>query len=170
MFTIDYLLAAIVLLSALMGLFRGFVREALSLVGWVLAVWCAGRFGGFVAGLIPSIADDSSIEIWVARIIIFVTVLILNGLLGRLIAFLVHQSGLSSTDRLVGMIFGMARGGVLVSLVVLLLAAAGFDANPWWQESKLIPYAAPLAEQIADIAGEGIDLLKERVDSAGVLK
>jgi membrane protein required for colicin V production len=164
MVIVDYLLLAVFLLSALMGLFRGLIKEALSLVGWVLAVWCAWRFGASVAGWIPSVADDSVIEIWVARIIVLIAVLILSGLLSRLIAYVIHQSGLSGTDRMVGMVFGMARGVVLVSLVVLLLDAAGFDADPWWQESKLVPYAAPLAERLGDIAGNGVELIQEQVN------
>jgi len=164
MVTVDYLLAAVFLLSALMGLFRGLVKEALSLVGWVVAVWCAWRFGAAVAERIPSVADDSIIETWVARLIVLIVVLILSGLLSRLIAHLVHRSGLSGTDRLIGMVFGMARGFVLVSLVVLMMDATGFDANPWWQDSKLIPYAAPLAEQFAEIAGGSVDLIQDKVD------
>jgi len=168
MVIVDYLLAAVFLLSALMGLFRGFVKEALSLVGWILAVWCAWRFGAAVAERIPSVADDSIIETWVARMIVLIVVLILSGLLGRLIAHLTHQSGLSGTDRIVGMVFGMARGVVLVGLVILLLDAAGFDADPWWQESKLIPYAAPLAERLGELAGDGVELLQEQVDSVPI--
>lgn len=165
---IDYLLIAVFALSALMGLFRGFIKEALSLVGWIVAVWCAWRYGAAVAEWIPSIADDSAIETWVARLIVLVVVLILSGVLSRLIALLVHQSGLSGTDRIIGMVFGMARGGVLVVVVVSLLDAAGFDADPWWQESKLIPYAAPLAEQFGDIAGEGIELIEEQVNGVSL--
>jgi len=163
---VDYLLIAVFFLSALMGLFRGLVKEALSLVGWVVAIWCAWLFGGAVAEWIPSVADGSIIETWVARILIVVVVLILSGLLNRFIAMVIDQSGLSGTDRMVGMVFGMARGVVLVGLVVLMLDAVGFDADPWWQESKLIPYAAPLAERLGDMAGDGIDLIGEQVGGA----
>jgi membrane protein required for colicin V production len=164
MVTVDYLLAAVFLLSALMGFFRGLVKEALSLVGWIVAVWCAWRFGAPVAERIPSLADDSVIEIWVARFIVLIVVLFLSGLLSRFIAHLVHQSGLSGTDRLIGIIFGLARGAVLVGLVVLILDATGFDANPWWQDSKLIPYAAPLAEQFGELAGDSVGLIQDKVD------
>lgn len=169
MVVIDYLLMAVFALSALMGLFRGFVKEALSLVGWIVAVWCAWRFGAAVAEWIPSVADDSIIETWIARVIVLIAVLILSGLLSRLIALLIHQTGLSGTDRMVGMVFGMARGVVLVGVVVLLLGAIGFDADPWWQESKLIPYVSPLAEQFGDIAGEGIELIEEQVNGVPLL-
>jgi len=164
---VDYLLIAVFFLSALMGLFRGLVKEALSLVGWGVAIWCAWLFGGAVAEWIPSVADGSIIETWVARILIVVVVLILSGLLNRFISMVIDQSGLSGTDRMVGMVFGMARGVVLVGLVVLMLDAVGFDADSWWQESKLIPYAAPLAERLGDMAGDGIDLIEEQVGGAG---
>jgi len=164
MVIVDYLLLAVFLLSALLGLFRGLIREALSLIGWILAVWCAWRFGATVAEMIPSVADDSVIETWVARAIVLIAVLILSGLLSRLISYVIQQSGLSGTDRMVGMVFGMMRGIVLVSLVVLLLDVGGLDADPWWQESMLIPHAAPLAERLGDIAGDGVELIREQVD------
>jgi membrane protein required for colicin V production len=161
---VDYLLIAVFLLSALLGLFRGLIKEAISLLGWILAVWCAVRFGATVAEMIPSLADGSFIEIWIARIIVLFAVLILSSLLGRLISIAIHQSGLSGTDRVVGMVFGMARGAVVVSLVVLMLDAAGFDGDPWWQESKLIPYAAPLAERLGAIAEDSVELIKDQVE------
>jgi len=168
MVIIDYLLVAIFLLSAAMGLFRGLIKEAFSLAGWGLAIWCAWRFGAAVAERIPSVADDSVIETWVARIIVLIVVLILSGLLSKLISMLIHQSGLSGTDRIVGMVFGMARGVLLIGLVILMLEAVGFDADPWWQESKLIPYAAPLADRLGDLAGEGMDLIGGQVDGLPV--
>ncbi|HJP39227.1 MAG: CvpA family protein [Gammaproteobacteria bacterium] len=160
----DYLLIAVFLLSALLGLLRGLVKEALSLLSWILAIWSAVRFGATVAEMIPSLADGSYIEVWVARIIVLLAVLILSGLLTRLIAIVIHQSGLSGTDRVVGMVFGMARGIVVVSLVVLMLDAAGFDQDSWWQESKLIPYAASLAERLGAVAEDGIGLIQDRVE------
>jgi membrane protein required for colicin V production len=168
MVIIDYLLVAIFFLSAVMGLFRGLIKEAFSLVGWGLAIWCAWRFGAAVAERIPSIADDSAIEIWVARIIVLIVVLILSGLFSKLISMLIHQSGLSGTDRIVGMVFGMARGVLLIGLVILMLEAVGFNADPWWQESKLIPYATPLADRLGDLAGEGMDLIGGQVDGLPV--
>lgn len=164
MIAVDYFLFAILLVSALLGVFRGGIKEGLSLVGWLVAVWSAWRFGGAVADMIPSFADDSVVEIWVARVIVLIGMLIVVGLLARLIAYLAHQSGLSGIDRMIGMIFGLGRGVVLIALAVLFLDAVGFDADPWWQESKLIPYATPLAEWLAELAGDGIDLLQDQVD------
>ena len=161
MVTVDYMLVAVALLSALMGLFRGLIKEALSLAGWILAVWCAWRFGAVVAERIPSVADDSIIETWVARVIVLIVVLIVSGLVSRLISILIHQTGLSGTDRMVGTVFGMARGVVLVGLVVLLLDAGGFDEDPWWQESKLIPYAAPVVDTIRFVVEDGQEFLSQ---------
>ena len=164
MITVDYLLAAVFLLSALMGLFRGLIKEALSLVGWGLAIWSAWFFGAAVAERIPSVADDSIIELWIARLLVLIAVLILSGLISRLISHLIHQSGLSGTDRVVGMVFGMARGFVLVALTVLMLDSIGFDQDPWWSESKIIPLVEPLAGRLGELAGEGVDLIQEQME------
>jgi uncharacterized membrane protein required for colicin V production len=57
------------------------------------------------------------------------------------------------------MLFGLGRGAILATLVVIALEFAGFDADPWWQQSKLIPYAAPIAERLRDAAAQGMDML-----------
>lgn len=66
MVTIDYLLIAVFVLSAALGAYRGFVKEALSLVGWILAVWVAWRFGARVADMGPDFSDDPMARVWVA--------------------------------------------------------------------------------------------------------
>ncbi len=78
-----------------------------------------------------------------------------------LIGTLVHKSGLSGTDRMIGMVFGLARGGVLAGLAVVILAAMGFDQEAWWDESKLIPYAAPVAELLSDLAERGMEYMEQ---------
>jgi uncharacterized membrane protein required for colicin V production len=60
-----------------------------------------------------------------------------------------------------GGLFGLGRGAILAGLVVIALQFTGFDADPWWQESKLIPYAAPVADALRDAAAEGIEMLQE---------
>ena len=165
MVTVDYLLAAVFLLSALMGLFRGLIKEALSLAGWIFAIWCAWFFGAAVAQRVPSIADDSVIELWISRLLVLIAVLIVSGLLSRMISHVIHSTGLSGTDRLVGMVFGMARGVVLVAVVVLMLDGIGFDADPWWNESAIIPLVEPLADQLADLAGDGVDMIQEQIEN-----
>jgi membrane protein required for colicin V production len=158
-FLIDYLLIGIVALSALMGAFRGFVKEALALVGWVVAVWGAWQFGDEVAGWLPDFVDDPVLKIWAARLLMLIAALFVVGVISKLLSILLDQTGLSGTNRLLGVVFGIARGAVLAAVVVSVLNVAGFDDAPWWNESKLIPYAAPIADRLSEYAVKGIDML-----------
>lgn len=164
MIAVDYVLLSIFAVSAIIGVFRGFVKEAISLIGWIAAVWGAWRFGAHVSAWLPDFVDDVTIKIWAARLLVLIVVLIISGLISRLVSFLIDKTGLSGTDRMVGMVFGLARGMVLAGLAVSLLEVAGFDEASWWSESKLIPYAAPLAQRLSDIAEEGLEMLDNPID------
>ena len=157
MVIVDYILLAIVALSALIGLFRGFVKEALSLVVWGGAIWCAWKFGEPVAIALPDFLSDPILKLWASRILVLIAVLIIGGMLTWLISFLLDRTGLTGTDRAVGMIFGLIRGAVLAALVIIIMEAADFDQAAWWQESRLIPVAAPITNLLRELADEGIE-------------
>jgi membrane protein required for colicin V production len=148
MIWVDYVIVAIIAVSALISLVRGFVREALSLTALVLAVWVGLTYSGALALLLEPHVETPSLRMGVSFAALFVVTLILGGLLGSLMVKLVESSGLTGTDRLLGMIFGMGRGVVLVGLLVLLSGLTAFPADPWWQQSRLIPHFQNVAVQI----------------------
>lgn len=158
---VDYLLLGIVALSGVVGLFRGFVKEALSLGVWVIGIWCAWQFADLAAARMTGWVEDPVLRLWAARVVLLVGCLILGGLLAALLAFLLDQTGLTGTDRLLGGLFGLGRGAVLAAIVVMALQFTGFDQDPWWAQSKLIPYTAPVADLLRDVASEGMELLDE---------
>lgn len=159
MTVIDYLLLAIVLVSAVISIFRGFVKEALSLLSWIVAIWAASRFGPGFGELIAGSLDSLTLRAWAGRAALLVAVLFAGGVLSWAISLLMDSSGLSGTDRAVGMVFGLARGIILAAVIVLLLGFAGFTESSWWTESKLIPYVAPVAEFVKGAAKDGIEYL-----------
>ena len=112
---VDFVIPVIITISAGISLARGFVREALSLVGWVAAFWVALRFSNSLAELFLSSITIPSLRIVIAFTILFVLTLILSALINHLASHLVDKTGLTGTDRLIGMIFGIARGGVLIA-------------------------------------------------------
>ena len=157
----DYLLLAVLAISTVISLFRGFLREALSLLGWVLAIWAAWRFGMQLADqLVPWVKADMP-RLWLARGAIIVLVLLLSGLVSALLRVMLHSTGLSGTDRAAGMIFGFGRGVLLAGVLIVMLEAAGFQASDWWVESQLVPYAAPVTDMIRHAAEDGLVLLDE---------
>lgn len=126
--------------SAVFSLMRGFVREALSLIGWIAAFWIALRFANSLAELFLVSISVPSLRIVVAFTILFVLTLILSALINHLAGDLVQKTGLTNTDRMIGVVFGVARGGVVVSMLVLLAGLTTIPQDPWWGESVLIGY------------------------------
>jgi membrane protein required for colicin V production len=150
----DYILLAVLVVSALVGVLRGLIREALSLVIWVVALWCAARFGGHAARLFSTALDDPLWQLWAGRLALFVGVLFAGSILAWLVSYFVRRSVITGTDRVLGMLFGVARGVVLAGILVLALELGGFAAEPWWRESKLLPYAAAVGAKLRDAVRE----------------
>jgi len=150
----DYIIIGVLGLSVLIGLWRGLISEVLALLVWVAAFWVAWTFGPAVAGYFEHSITLPSARIIVGYGLCFVAVLVAGALLRFVIGKLVEGTGLSGTDRLLGMLFGFARGILLVTLMVFLLGFTAFTRDPWWQESKLLPQfrnvAAWLGERVPD--------------------
>ncbi|MCZ6517577.1 MAG: CvpA family protein [Gammaproteobacteria bacterium] len=159
MVAVDYILLAVLVISTAVSVLRGFVKEAISLVSWAVAIWCAWRFGGAVAGALEGSIDSMTSRLWVARSLLLVGVLVAGGLVEWLVLFLLQKSGLTGTDRAIGTVFGFARGVILAGLLVAVLQSGGFEAEPWWQDSKLIRFAEPVADMLRDAAEEGFEYL-----------
>lgn len=152
MSTFDYLLLGVLLLSAVLGIVRGLIREALSLLIWAAALWCAARFGPQAAHLFGRVLDNPLWQLWAGRFALFVAVVFVGSLVAWLVGYFVRRSVITGTDRILGMLFGLARGVVLAGLLVLALELGGFGTEPWWRESKLLPYAAAVGSELRDVA------------------
>lgn len=145
MIWVDIVIPGIIAISALFSLLRGFVREALSLLGWLAAFWVALTFAQDFANLLLTGISAPSVRVVVSFTILFVLTLVVTALINRLAGSLVSKTGLTSTDRMIGMIFGVARGVVLVAVLVLLAGMTTMPQDPWWQESALIDVFHKLA-------------------------
>ena len=136
----DWVIVGIMLVSSLISLKRGFVKEALSMANWVVAFVVAMTFRDPLAGLLVDTIATPSIRDMVAFAVLFAATLIVGAMVNYLIGELVRMTGLSGTDRLFGMIFGFIRGFIIVMAVLLLLPSiVPVDKDPWWQQSVLIP-------------------------------
>lgn len=136
---VDWSIIALIAVSGLISLTRGFVREALSLLVWVVAGALAWLYGGALAEHLAPYIELPSARVIAGCAILFVLTLMVGALLTHLLGMLVQATGLTGTDRLLGMVFGLARGGLLVVVVVGLLSLAPVQQDPWWQQSKLLP-------------------------------
>ena len=137
----DWTIIGIVAISAMISIIRGFFREALSLVIWLAALVVAMTFYQQVAIWLVNLIDTQSLRLITAWTGLFVITLIAGGIANYLIAQLVKVTGLSGTDRFLGMLFGLARGLIVILVILILLPQAlPVTADPWWHESAMIPY------------------------------
>jgi membrane protein required for colicin V production len=146
MLWIDILIIAIIALSAVISLIRGFVQEALSLATWIAAFTLAWLFFRSLSMELSPWIDVPSIRLGVAFVLILIGVLILGAIANHFMKILVTTTGLSGTDRMIGIFFGMARGAVMVAILILLAGLTPFPNDPWWHESRLIPYFQEMAQ------------------------
>lgn len=145
---VDYVIIGVVLVSTLISLVRGFVKEVLSLLTWIAAFVIAMGFSQSAAAFVPKAVDIPSARVALAFLVLFVLVLIIGGIINWIISTLVNKTGLSGTDRSVGMVFGLARGIFIVSVLVLLAELTAMPTESWWQSSVLIPQFMIVADWI----------------------
>lgn len=136
----DYVIIGIVGISVFLGLRRGFVSEAFSLAVWVAAFVVAKLFCNSLALLAGDLVNPPSLRVPVAFIVLFIATLIVGSLIQRLLSELVKVTGLSATDRMLGMMFGALRGALIVIVTLGVLSrVTEMPKDPWWRKSLLIP-------------------------------
>jgi membrane protein required for colicin V production len=132
----DYAVLAIVGLSVLLAVFRGVVREIAALAGWAAALILSGLFAQQLAQWLPATLSPV-LRTVTAYVVIFLCVLLLAGLGGVLLAKLFRVAGLGFTDRAVGALFGIARGVLIVFVVVMLAGLTSLPREPFWRAAAL---------------------------------
>ena len=134
---VDWAVLGVLGVSALLGVWRGFVREVLALIGWVAAGVIAILFAGQIAAVMPHDFATPLARHLLAAALIFVLVLIVAGLAGALLSKLMRAVGLGALDRALGGVFGFARGAVIVLVAVLLVGLTALPRDPAWRDAKL---------------------------------
>jgi membrane protein required for colicin V production len=150
----DYLIIAAILLSAIVGALRGFLREAVALGAWIVALFLAWHFSDLIEPHLGGLLGDSEIRPWAARLIIIVLVLLLGAAIGALLAHFVRLSIFSGMDRLLGFAFGLLRGFLLLGVFVILGQLLRLSGESWWRHSLLIPYGESVANGLRSLVGE----------------
>ncbi len=155
----DWVILAIIAISCLFSLRRGFVREAISLVTWVAAFMVARTFSAPMTEILQAYIQTPSLRVAAAFASLFIVTLVVGALIGQLIGMLVSVTGLTATDRVLGIAFGAARGGLVVVLLVMLAGATPAINDPWWNESQLIPHFVLMEAWTKDVASEVADVI-----------
>ena len=156
---IDILIAVAISISVIVGIFRGFVKEAISIASLLVAIWAALYFGPQAGEISDNWINSEASQIWFGRALVFIVVLFIGGLLGWGVSKIVRMSALSGMDRIFGSMFGAVRGIVLVALAIIGGQFAELDGDQWWLESKLIPRLTVVADWIKVMGPKGFEML-----------
>ena len=156
MIGVDYAILGILLISSFISLLRGFVREALSLLGWILAFWVSLTFSGGFAELLDGAIQDPTLRLLTAFVSLFLMALVISVVANFFAAKLVQRTGMTRMDRFLGVIFGFLRGAVLVSILVLLSGLTTLPHEPWWGDSFLLFRFEAIALWVREYLPEGI--------------
>ncbi len=135
----DYVILAILGISMVAALMRGLVSEVMSLAVWALALWISATTSGAFAGNFLTGIEQPAVRLGGAYISIFLLVLVLGGMLTYVIRRIIWKTGLSSTDRWLGALFGFMRGLLIVFAVVIFAGFTAIPKQPVWQKSLLLP-------------------------------
>ena len=148
----------------LLGMIRGFVREAIGVLAWLGGLWLAWRYAPCSSLTSGGMIGEPPVSTWAARTLIVIAVLIVGWLVAGLLSYFLRHSGLSiMVDRLLGLVFGFVRGAVVVAVFVLLGQFVQLDRVDWWQESRLLPYASEVGGWIQTFAETGMKVSKSRL-------
>jgi len=150
----DVLIVFVLLASTIVGLLRGFVREALSLAFWIVAIWAAWKFGPLVEPHLGGLLAGPKVAPWVGRLTVLVIVLLVGVVAGMLMNYFMRSMGLGPLDRAIGVLFGIVRGALLVGLIVIGGELLHLNHEEWWSRAKLIPYGETVGDWLRAMVGE----------------
>ncbi len=153
----DYVILAVVLLSGLIGLFRGFFRETLSLASWIIASYVAYLLGLTLADVLTDYISTPSVRLAGSYAALFLGTLIVGAVINYFVGKLVKGSGLAGTDKVLGLVFGGARGLAIVLIFILLANVTVVSQDPWFRSSIVIQYLLPWSDKLRDMLPDDLD-------------
>jgi len=140
----DLVIMAIILLSIVISFFRGFLREAISLITWITGVLVALKFAPHASNLLPSFIHSTMLRFLIAFVALFLAVFILGFIVNFIIKRLIDMTGLSIVDRVVGIFFGSVRGLIAVGAILMFISVSPMQKAEWAKNSQLAPEFTPL--------------------------
>ncbi len=158
----DYLLLAFVGLSMVWSLWRGFVREILSLLAWIAAFLAAAHFSAPTATALKTWITPPIVADLIAFVLVFLAVMVLAALVGAGIRRLLQRAELTAFDRGLGVLFGLARGLLLVALFFLIYTSFAKPDKPWMRDSVLTKYAVEMGDLLGRAIPSGYPFSRRR--------
>lgn len=141
---LDWILLAVLGASLLLGLWRGLVYEVLSVLGWAVSFYAAQWLAPDVAAMLPLQSLSDPLRYAAAFVLIFVAALFAWGLLAFVVKKLVEAVGLRPIDRVLGAVFGVLRGVILLLAATVVVNMTALKTSDWWTQSS----GAPLLSRV----------------------
>lgn len=154
MAVIDYVIIAVVVISALVSFARGFLREALSLIAWTVAIIVAFKFAADAAPFFGQWLADKTLQYWAAVVVLFLITLLACGIVNWLLSQFFSEFGTSGTDRSLGILLGGARGAVVVALLLLGGKVISLPLDQWGGEAKVYPHFAQFSDWLWQVGSD----------------
>lgn len=173
---VDLAIIGIIVLSVITGLIRGFVKELVALCVWVIAIWVACHYSQNLDPWLQKYIQDKTIRTIAAFVLILIAMLIAGGIVNALLSFILKRSGLSGTDRLLGMGFGFIRGVFIVALIMAVMKLTSLPYKDYVGESQLYAKFDPVVDWICGFMpklidqAKSIDTQKNLVDFQNAIK
>ena len=158
MTVVDVVVIFVIFLSALFSLLRGFVKEAISLATWIIAIWLAATFAPQLADALPSNIESEAARQAIGFGVLFVLTLMVGTLVNMLVSQVVKKTGLSGADRVFGVVFGVLRGGLIIIVFVIIGGMTPLPDTEWWQSSTLLQWFESTAIVIQEYIPEDLNL------------
>ena len=158
MTVVDIVVIFVIFLSALFSLLRGFVKEAISLATWIIAIWLAATFAPQLADALPSNIESEAVRQAIGFGVLFVLTLMVGALVNMLVSQVVKKTGLSGADRIFGVAFGILRGGLIIVVFVVIGGMTPLPEMDWWQSSTLLQWFESTAIVIQEYIPEDLNL------------
>lgn len=145
----DWVVVTIIGVSTLYGLFRGFIKEAVTVTAWALAAWLAYFYADPLSLYIMPQIETDSMRIAIMVLAMFVAVLTCSSMIRTGIRYVINKVGLSGLDYLLGAMFGIVRGVALTMLLMIALMNLGFSHDPWWKNSHMVKKIGHIMEGLS---------------------
>ena len=158
---IDWVIAVVLLVSTILGVSRGVVREVFAILGWVLAIWLSTKYAPELADVIPLPSLSFFIRLALAALGIVVITLFTCGMASKLIGKLLRAGGVSFEDRAIGSIFGFVRGVVIVCVCVFIAGMTSAVKSGYWRNSMLIVPAETVIDYVMPYMPETIAKMRK---------
>lgn len=152
----DLIIILIFIISIVIGIMRGLIKEALSIIGWIAAIWLAVTFNTAAGDWFSQYISipNATFRGWIGFTLVFILTMFVFAVINFAITKMLVRGPIKATDRVLGIAFGAARAGLVVVALLIILRGVGMAESDFWQESKLSGFFLPAADVIEPLVFE----------------